>query len=92
MSWSKNKNYLINEELGEEIGYTKLVCVHTNGNVFDINIFRRVGDFIRRIYYAVIFMEQSIDKEIKMEVLPRNLDPFMPQEYNKLLIMHANIL
>ena len=83
---------MINEELGEEIGYTKLFCVHTNGNVFDINIFRRVGDFIRRIYYAVIFMEQSIDKEIKMEVLPRNLDPFMPQEYNKLLIMHANIL
>ena len=31
------------KELDKEIDYIKLVCVHKNGNIFDI--FRGVGDF-----------------------------------------------
>ena len=39
------------KELDKEIGYTKLVCVHTNGKVFDFNIFKRLGGFTRSIRF-----------------------------------------
>ena len=51
------------KELDKEIDYTKLICIHTNGKIFDFNIFRRLRDFIRSIYYADILIKQAINKE-----------------------------
>ena len=39
--------------------YAKLICVHTNGKIFDFNIFRRLGDFIRSIYYGDVLSKQA---------------------------------
>ena len=39
------------KELDKNIDYTKLVCVHTNKKIFGFNIFRRLGDFARNIYF-----------------------------------------
>ena len=42
------------KKIDEEINNTKLLCMHTNGNIFDFNIFRRLGDLTKSIYYADI--------------------------------------
>ena len=50
------------KKLNREIDYAKLVCVHRNGKMFDFDIFRRVGDFIGRIYFGDTSLKRSIDK------------------------------
>ena len=50
-------------ELYKEIDYTKFIFVHTNGKIFDFNIFRRLGDLIRSIYYAYILIKQAINNQ-----------------------------
>ena len=49
------------------IGYTKLVCVHINAKIYDFSIFERLGDLIRSIYYADIFLKKAMDKNINWE-------------------------
>ena len=61
------------KEIDKEIDYTKLACVHTNGKVFDFNIFSRLRDFIRSIYFDDISLKQTVDKNDEMEYLLRNL-------------------
>ena len=50
-------------ELYKEIDYTKFIFVPANGKIFDCNIFRRLGDLIRNIYYAYIFIKQAIHNQ-----------------------------
>ena len=45
------------KEIDKKINYAKLVCVHTNGKIFDFNIFRRLKDFIRSIYLDYISLK-----------------------------------
>lgn len=62
------------KELHKEIDYTKLVCIHTNENIYDFNIFRKLDDFIRSIYYVDILLEQAMDKQYEMKTLLRSLN------------------
>ena len=41
--------------------------VHTNEKIFYFNIFKRLGDFIRSMYYADILIKQAISKQDEME-------------------------
>ena len=61
------------KEHDKEIEYVEFVGVHTNGKISDFNIFRRLGDFIRSIYYAYILLEQAINKNYETEALLRSL-------------------
>ena len=71
------------KEIDNKTDYAKLVCVHTNGKIFDFNIFRRLGDFTRSIDYADILIKQAMDKQDEMETLLRDLDAYIPQNKNK---------
>ena len=53
--------------------------MHKNGKIFDFNIFRRLGDFIRSIYFDDISLEQAIEKQNEMEYLLRNLEACKPR-------------
>ena len=72
------------KKIDKEINYTKLVCVHTNGKAFDYNIFRRLGDFIRSIYFDNISLKQAMDKQDEMEYLRRNLGGYKPRHLDKI--------
>ena len=50
------------KEVHKKIDYKKLVCVHKNGKIVDFNIFRRLGYFIRNIYFDDISLKQWINK------------------------------
>ena len=67
------------KELDKQINYTKPVCVHTNGKIFDLSIFRRQGNFVRSIYFDDISIEQAINKQRKMEYLRRDLKAYNPK-------------
>ena len=45
--------------------------------------FKRLGDFIRSIYYAVILIKQAMDKQDEMETLLRDLNASRPQNKGK---------
>ena len=47
--------------------------MHANRKVFDFNIFRRLGDFTRSIYFDDISLKQAVDRQDEMEYLLRNL-------------------
>ena len=53
------KTYHEVKEIDNEIDYNKLVCVHTNGKIYDFTIFRRLGDLARNIYYGDISIKQA---------------------------------
>ena len=55
---SKEMFYKI-KEIDKAIDYTKRAYVHTDAKIYDFNIFRRLGDFIRSIHYADILLEQT---------------------------------
>ena len=59
------------KKIDKEIDYTKLVCVHTNGKIFCFNIFGRLADFIRSIYFHDISLKQAGDKQFEIEYLLR---------------------
>ena len=58
--------------------------MHTNGNIFDFNIFRRLGEFIRSIYFGDISLKQAMDKQEEMEYLVRNLHTYKPKKPEKI--------
>ena len=51
------------KKIDKEFDYTRLVCVHSNGKVFGFNIFRRLGDFTRNVYFDDISLKQAVDKK-----------------------------
>ena len=55
------------KELEKKIDYTKLICVHTNGKIFNFEIFIRLTDFIRNIYFDDILLKQAMDKQEEKE-------------------------
>ena len=55
------------KELEKKIDYTKLICVHTNGKIFNFKIFIRLADFIRNIYFDDILLKQAMDKQEEKE-------------------------
>ena len=57
--------------------------MHTNGKIFDFNIFRRPPDFIRSIFSGDISLEQATEKQEKMEHLLRNMDAYKPRNSDK---------
>ena len=61
------------KEHDKEIEYAEFVVIHTNGKISDFNIFERLGDFIRSIYYAYILLEKAMNKNYEMEALLRSL-------------------
>ena len=71
-------------ELDKKNFYTKLVCVHTNGKLFEFNIFRRLADFIRRIYFDDISLKQALDKQDEVEYLLRNLEGYKQRNLDKM--------
>ena len=48
--------------------------MHTNEKIFYFNLFRRLADFIGRIYFDDISLKQAMDKQDEMEYLLRNLE------------------
>ena len=66
-----------NKKQDKKIDYTKLVCVHTNVKILED--FRRLGDFIRSIYFDDISLEQAINRQDKMEYLLRSLEAYKPK-------------
>ena len=69
--------------LNEKIDYTKLVCVHTNGLIYDFNIFNRLGDFIRSIFCADVLIKEAINRKNRMETLMRDLDAYRRESPEK---------
>ena len=47
----------------KEIDYTKLVCVHSNRRIFNFNHFRKLGDFIRSIYFGEISLRHATERQ-----------------------------
>ena len=58
--------------------------MHTNGKIFDFNIFRRQGGFIRSIYFNDSCLEGAVDKQKEMEYLVRNLEGYKPRNPDKI--------
>ena len=54
------------KEINNEIDYSKLVCVHTNGKIYDFTIFRRLADLTRSIYYGDILIKQAKSRQVEM--------------------------
>ena len=57
--------------------------MHTNGKIFAFNIFRRLGDFNRNIYFDNISLEQAMDKQNDFAYLIRNLEAHKPKNPEK---------
>ena len=57
--------------------------MHTDGKLFDFNIFRRLGDFIRNVYFDDISLKQAINRQEEIEVLIRDLDYYKPRNPDK---------
>ena len=53
--------------------------MHTNGKILDFNIFRRLGDFIRSIYFDDISLKQTTIKQEEIEYLIKNLKDYKPR-------------
>ena len=71
-----------NKKQDKKINYTKLFCVHTNVKILED--FRRIGDFIRSIYFDDISLEQAINRQDKMEYLLRSLEAYKPKNPDKI--------
>ena len=71
------------KNIDEKIDYIKLVCVHTNGKIFVFNIFRRLADLTRSIYYADTSLEYPKDIQNETKCLFRDLDYDKPKNFNK---------
>ena len=54
--------------------------MHTNGKIFDFNIFRRQGDFSRSIYSGDISLKQANDRQEEIEYTLRNLEGYKPSQ------------
>ena len=69
------KNFHKIKKLDKKIDYAKLICVHTNGMICDFNIFRRLGNFIRTVYYADIMLisEETANRQYEMKLLLQSL-------------------
>ena len=52
-------------------------------SIYDFNIFKRLGDLIRSIYYVDVLLQQAIDKQYKIEALLRSLDAYRTQREGK---------
>ena len=70
------------KNIDEKIDYIKLVCVHTNGKIFVFNIFRRLADLTRSIYYADTSLEYPKDIQNEIKCLFRDLDYYKPKHFN----------
>ena len=71
------------KELDKKLDNKNLACEHTNENIFRFTIFRRLGDFIKSIYFDDISLEQAIDKKNQMEYLIRNPKAYKPKQLTK---------
>ena len=78
-----------NKKQDKKIDYTKLVCVHTNVKILED--FRRLGDFIRSIYFDDISLEQAINRQDKMEYLLRSLEAYKPKSPDKIKSKRATL-
>ena len=67
------------------------MCLHANGKIFDFNTFRKLGDFIRSIYFGNISLEQAMNKLKEMEYLFRNLEPCRPKNLKENGIYKRNL-
>lgn len=57
----------------KKVDYTKLVWVHTNRRSYNLNIFRRLGDLFRSIYFGDILLKHAKYTQNEMEGLMRDL-------------------
>ena len=78
-----------NKKQDKKIDYTKLVCVHTNVKILED--FRRLGDFIRSIYFDDISLEQAINRQDKTEYLLRSLEAYKPKSPDKIKSKRATL-
>ena len=67
------------KEPDKKFDHTQLICVHTNGKIHDFKIFRRLGDFIRSIYFDDISLKQTTIKQEEIEYLVRSLKDYKPR-------------
>ena len=58
--------------------------MHTNGKIFDINIFRGLADFIRSIYFDDISFKEATDKQGEMKYLVRSLKVYKLRNCDKI--------
>ena len=61
--------------------------MHTNGKIFDFDVFRRPVDFIQSIYFHDISLKQAISRQDEMEYLLRNLQAYRPKKPDKIKSM-----
>ena len=50
------------KQIDKRINYANLGCVHINGKILDL-IFRRLGDFVRSIYFGHISVRQAVIRQ-----------------------------
>ena len=51
------------KRIDKRINYANLGCVHINGKILDFIIFRRLGDFVRSIYFGHISVRQAVIRQ-----------------------------
>ena len=51
------------KQIDKKFNYTKLRCGHINGKILDFIIFRRLGDFVRSIYFGHISVRQAVIRQ-----------------------------
>ena len=66
-----------------ELDHSRLVCVHTNGNIYDFNTFKRLENLIRSLYQAKILIEEAKIKQYEMEDSIISLKKYSPQKKSK---------
>ena len=75
--------------------YNKLVCVHTNGKIYEFTIFRRLGESARNIYYGDISIKREKSRQDEIEGMLLDLNNYKLQKRNlkknKLFIMKKKI-
>ena len=75
------------DELKEEknsIDSNRLVCVKSDGTVFNFNVFKSSLDFASGIYNGKISLEKAKNSQYKMFELLNNLKEYNPKKLDKI--------
>ena len=71
------------KKIDSEIDYNKLVCVHTNGKIYNFIIFRRLANLARSLIFGDIPIKQAKDRQDEMESLLSSLSRYNLQSERK---------
>ena len=58
--------------------------MHSNRRIFNFNHFRKLGGFIRSIYFGEISLRHAIERQSYIEDLHRSLNGYKPKKQRKM--------